>query len=219
MINKLFAKVILSISFIFSFLSLISPVSASGGCVPVYGGGVECPRAGQVLIDKKVLNPATGQFVDNLTPTDPKYRPEQIVTFRLIVKNSGDQNLDSVLVTDNIPQFVEYIPNFGNYDQNSKTVTFTVDNLAAGTSQQFDLKARVVHPILLPAEKNIICPVNVVTASANSQTDRDEAQFCIEKQVTVPQVPTAGPEHWIFLFAGLSAAFVLGRHLQNKAII
>lgn len=219
MINKLTGKVLVFSFILISSLVTANQVKASGGCVPVYGGGVECPRAGQVLIDKKVLNPATNQFVDNLTPADPKYRPEQIVTFRLIVKNSGDQTLDTITVSDNIPQFVEYVPDFGSYDPNTKTVSFTVNNLTAGETRQFDLKARVVHPAVLPAEKNIICPVNVATAATGGLSDRDESQFCIEKQMVVPQVPQAGPEHWILSFAGLATAFVIGKFLRNKAFI
>lgn len=220
MINKLTGKVLVFIFILISSLVTANQAKASGGCVPVYGGGVECPRAGQALIDKKVLNPATNQFVDNLTPADPKYRPEQIVTFRLIVKNSRDQTLDTITVSDNIPQFVEYVPNFGSYDPNTKTVSFTVNNLAAGETRQFDLKARVVHSALLPSEKNIICPVNVATAITEGQPpDRNESQFCIEKQMVVPQVPQAGPEHWILSFAGLATAFIIGKFLRKKALI
>lgn len=219
MTNKLTGKVLV---FGFTFISSLifsNQVKASGGCVPVYGGGVECPRAGQVLIDKKVLNPATNQFVDNLTPADPKYRPEQIVTFRLIVKNSGDQTLDTISVNDNIPQFVDFMSGPGSFDANTRVLTFTVNNLTAGASSQFDLKARVVHPAVLPAEKNIICPLNVATAATGELSDRDESQFCIEKQMAVPQVPSAGPEEWMLTFVGLATAFIAGKFLRNKALI
>lgn len=192
-------------------------VYGGGGCVPVYGGGVQCPRAGQVLVEKKVRNPATNIFVDNLGLSDPKYLPQQIVTFQITVKNSGDDTLPNVTVTDTLPQFIDFSSGPGSFDGSTRTLNFTVSNIAGGTSQTFEVKARVVHVAALPAEKSIICPVNVVDASSNAQKDHDESQFCIEKQVVMPTVPKAGPEHWLASLAGLGTVFSLGLYFRKKA--
>lgn len=222
--------------FILAFFSLSGDVKASGGCVPVYGGGtecppvpagctpiygggVECPRPGQILIDKKVLNPATAIFVDNLGPTDPKYRPSQFVTFQILVKNSGDQSLSTVTVTDKIPQFVDFISGPGSFDSNSKTLSFTVKDLPGGISQLYTVKGRTVHQALLPQGKNIVCPVNVVDAASDNQKDHDESQFCIEKEMVVPLVPEAGPEHWILTFGGLTTVLIAGVYLRKKVYL
>ena len=215
-------KRLIFISIFFTVLLLttfIAKTSADGGCVPVYGGGVSCPKEGQVLIDKKVRNPSTGIFVDNLGLADPKYRPLWIVTFRLYVKNSGNQTLDRVIVTDKIPQFVDFMSGPGNYDAGGRTLTFTVSNLLGGSTRTFDIKGRIVHQAVLPAEKSIICPVNVAEAQSDSQKDRDESQFCVEKEMVVPTVPKAGPEHWILSAIGLSTVFVTGVYLRKKALI
>lgn len=192
-------------------------VLADGDCVPVYGGGVQCPRVGQVLIDKTVRNPSTGVFVDNLGLSDPKYRPASFVTFRLTVKNSGDQALEKVIVVDKIPQFVDFMTGPGTYDAKNKTLTFEVKNLDGGSSQVFEITGRVVHQAVLPEAKNVVCITNVVDAKADSQTDRDESQFCIEKRMEVPTVPKAGPEDWLLILTGLSTVLTSGLYLRRKS--
>src|SRR3989338_9241793 len=83
---------------------------------PVYGGGVIAPKEGEVIIDKMVKNPASGSFVDHLGPTDPKYRPTDIVYFQIKVQNPSDERLDVVEITDSLPDFVDFMTGPGNYD-------------------------------------------------------------------------------------------------------
>ena len=215
-------KTILFVIFSFIILPIASTakVLAAGttiyGGAPVYGGGVIVEREGEVLVDKKVRNPATLNFVDHLGPMDPKYKPTQIVTFQIILKNSGEKTLDKVIVSDKIPQFVDYMSGPGSYDSESRTLTFTANNLVGGTSQIFEVKVRAGHQALLPAEKNLICPVNVVETQFDGRTDRDESQFCIEKKMEVVKTPEAGPVNWIVSFLGLGTSFISGLIL-NKA--
>jgi len=208
---------LLSAVVILSFSASQVSASGSSSCVPVYGGGTQCPRSGQVLINKKVKNPASGVFVDNLGPTDPKYRPEQVVTFRITVQNPGDSSIDSITVTDTLPDFVDFMTGPGAYNSSTRMIAFTVTNLASGESRDFDVTARVVHQAVLPNEKNIVCPVNVVQAQSDFGNDRDETQFCIEKQMIVPAVPKAGPEMWIV--PGLTSVFAVGTYLRRKVRI
>ncbi len=206
------------------YLTNSSSVLADGtygqpGCVPVYGGGVQCPRVGQVLIDKTVKNSSTGIFVDNLGPSDPKFRPQWLVTFQLLIKNTGDQKIDKITVSDKLPDFIDFTSGPGTYNKDTKTLTFDVLGLGAGSSQTYYITARVVHPSVLPADKNVVCPVNSVEAATSSQKDTDSSQFCIEKEMVVPSVPNAGPEHWILSFAGLTSALITGLYLRRKSVI
>ena len=198
-----------------------STILASAGCVPVYGGGVSCPRPAEMLLDKSVRNPATGVYVDNILPTDnTNYFPGAIVPFHLKVQNSGDETLSLVTVTDSIPSFTDYSSIDGaenpSYDSNSRKLTFTVSNLAGNTSRTLTLNLRVVSEAALPANKTLICPINIVDAvSSNNGTDHDESQFCVQKNVEVVQVPKAGPENWIIVFGGLSAVYIVGKKLRH----
>lgn len=217
---KLFALLATLVLLVSIKTTLVSADGAyGGGCVPVYGGGVQCPRPGQVLLDKKVRNPSTGVFVDNLGLSDPRYRPAWIVTFRIFVKNPGDELLQNVTVTDQLPQFIDYMSGPGSYDSKSRILTFNVSNLAGGTTQTYDIKARVALQAVLPAEKSVVCPVNVVDAASDGQKDHDEAQFCVEKELVVPTVPKAGPEHWLLSIGGLGTTLIVGLYLKKKATI
>jgi uncharacterized repeat protein (TIGR01451 family) len=214
---------------LFSFVTILVVSSTSvkagagnqygeGGCTPVYGGGSNCPRPGAVLIDKMVANPATGTFVDNLGPNDPKYKPEQVVTFRIIVKNPGDDAIESMTVTDHMPDFVDYMSGPGTYDSKTRTLTFKLDSLAGGASQTFEVKARTVHPANFPSGKNLMCPVNTVDAVSDSQNDHDESQFCVEKQPEIvgKETPKSGPEMWII--PALSTLMGAGAYLRKKSV-
>lgn len=199
-----------------------STIFASAGCVPVYGGGVSCPRPAEVLLNKTVRNPATGVYVDNILPTDnTNYRPGSIVPFHIKVQNSGDETLSEVSVTDSIPSFTDFssidaVAENANYDSNTRKLTFTVSNLAGNTSRTLTLNLRVVSDAALPANKTLVCPINIVDAvSSNNGTDHDESQFCVQRVTEVPQIPKAGPENWIIIFGGLSAVFIFGKKLRH----
>ena len=182
---------------------------------PVYGGGVIAPKEGEVIIDKMVKNPASGSFVDHLGPTDPKYRPTDIVYFQIKVQNPSDERLDVVEITDSLPDFVDFMTGPGNYDSETGKMTFKVEDLEPGDTRTFELKARVSHQATLPEEKNVICPVNLVEAVFGNKSDSDESQFCIEKEMEVPQVPEAGADP--LMLSGLASALSLGFWLRKKS--
>lgn len=232
--KKLIVKAVFFFAIIsISYFNTAAVVKAAGGepvygqpvyGQPVYGGGVIVPRGGQVLIDKTVQNPASGFMVDHLGPLDPKYRPKQFITFNIVVRNPGDQTLSRVEVKDIFPKkngqkLIDFMTGPGEYDSSNDTLNFTVNDLEAGGSRNFTIKGRIVHPSLLAQFENVICtePGNIVEASADSQSDRDENRFCIEKEMIVPSVPPAGPQDWLISLAGLSTIFVGGLYLRKKA--
>lgn len=225
---------IVSIFVATAYVTIFSPIAlAAGGCVPVYGGGVSCPPSecvpvygggvscptqSQVLVDKKVKNPATDIFVDNLGPNDPKYRTQQVISFKLIVKNSGDKPISKLTVKDTIPSYVDFMTGPGNFDKDSRVLTFVVNDLAGGASQEFEVKGRTVHPAVLPKDKNVVCQKNIVDALSDTQIDRDDAQFCIEKKIEIARQPEAGPEMWLVSITGLVSSLAVGLKLRRKTV-
>ena len=219
---SIFSLLILSV--IFAALKTGS-VFASGeeiyGGAPVYGGGVVVSR-GEMLLDKKVRNPASGEFVDHLGPTDPKYRPQTVVTFQINVRNAGDSALENITIVDTLPRYLDFMDGPGTYNKDENTLTFNVEKLDGGTSQTFEIKGRVVHPAQLPQDRNIICPtnddrqpVNVVDVFIDKgQQDHDESQYCIEKEMEVPEVPQAGAQTQVAI--GFMSTFLSGWYLRRK---
>lgn len=215
-------KVIVFAIFVIAFLGLSQQSVAAAGNVGYgqYGQyGAPAPQQ-KILIDKTV---ATGSetkgavqtFVDNLSPSDPRFTPGDVVTFQLKIKNTADALLDNVEVTDILTPSVELVS--GASLRTDGTAVIKVGSLAPNEEKSFTLKVRVKSQDKLPQDKGIICEVNKAKVSANGASDEDSAQFCIEKQVVgVKQVPSTGPELGIVLFAGELATLTAGIYLKRK---
>lgn len=188
-------KSYLSIIFLLTFFSFVIPVKSYAGvsCQPIYGGGQTCVTTGNVIINKKVINPADNTFVDNLGINDPKYQPGFIVNFRLEATNTGNTTINRVDVKDIFPQYIEFSSGPGNFDQNTKILTFSMDNLAPNETRPFIVIGRVVSPAQLPAGNGIVCVVNQAIAVTNDNgNSQDNAQLCIENKVPAPVVTAKG---------------------------
>lgn len=227
-----------SVFTIFLFTVFTVPIFAAGTttveCQPIYGGGQTCPQAPNIAINKQVKNLQTGSFVDNLNVNDPKFSPNQNVSFKIILTNTGNVNMASVNIRDIFPQFVNFTSGPGSFDTNTKTLSFTVSNLNVNESRTFDVSGQVISSDQLPNDKGIVCVVNqaIATVSTNGQqTSQDNSEFCIQKQVLAettkgglkvfpqPQVvttPSTGPEAWALL--ALLPSGVLGFLLRKRSI-
>lgn len=215
---------------VISLASFVSAVNADTSCQPIYGGGQTCVQVGNITINKTVKNPSTGSFVDNLGTGDPKFSPTNTVAFKITVTNTGDSDISKTTVKDTLPNYVTFVSGPGKFDNNTKVLTFDVENLAAGASKTFDVTAKVVEAKNLPGDQSTICVVNQATAKTNdNQESSDNAQFCIEKEVTpttkgglkvfpAPEVkttPSTGPE--MFALIGLIPSGLAGLVLRKKA--
>lgn len=177
-------------SFLIFYLSLFILIPAAHAvvsCQPIYGGGQTCITTGNVIINKKVLNPANNAFVDSLGINDPKYAPGFIANFKLEITNSKDTNIARVEVKDIFPQYIEFATGPGTFDSQTKTLTFIVDNLAPNETRTFGIVGRVVAVNQLPVNQEIVCVVNQAIATTNEGAiSQDNSQFCIEKKATIP---------------------------------
>ncbi len=185
-----------------AFLLITAPAVSAGngqyGQYGQYGGGAP---SHSIMVDKMV---ATGQktkggqqtFVDNLSPSDPRYAPNTQVTFQIKVKNTSDVTLKNVTVRDVLPTFVDAVEGPGEYDANSKTISWTYSELKSGEEKIERVIAQIKPQNQLPADKGLMCLNNKAVVTADNASDEDTAQFCVEKQVVTPEgkAPTATPE-------------------------
>lgn len=170
-----------------------------------------------IVVDKLVNKPARSEFVDNLSPSDPRFLSGQDVFFRLRVKNPTDQTLTNVTVKDFLPDFVEAVEGPGSFDSSTRTVTINAGDFGLQEEKVYDLKVRVVAQDKLPSDKSVVCVVNRAQASNNQVSDEDTAQFCVEKQVVgAVQVPSAGPEIGLALLALNALGFGTGLYLRKR---
>lgn len=211
--------------FLFSSRSTLADVV----CQPVYGGGQNCVTVGNILVNKMVQNPQTGQFIDNLGINDPKFTANQSVTFQINLTNTGSAVIQQTAVRDTFPGFVSFTAGNGNFDSNTKTLTFTTDSLNPGETRTFSVQGQIVDAKGLP--DNVTCVVNQVTATTNTgQMSQDNAQFCIQKAIgttttkgglpvlpapKVTSTPPTGPE--LLPLIGLLPAGLSGWFMRKKS--
>jgi uncharacterized repeat protein (TIGR01451 family) len=174
-------KAYLSVIFLLTIFCFVVPLKtfADTSCQPIYGGGQTCTTSPDISVDKKILNPSTNIMVDNLGINDPKYRPGFIANFHITITNTSSHTLSNVVVKDIFPQYIKFGAGPGNFDSNTRTLSFNLGNLGVNESRSYTVVGRIVNSKDLP--KETICLVNQATATAdNSQMSQDNSQFCIE---------------------------------------
>lgn len=213
--KKFFAFALLVIG----YWLLVIPVSAQ------YGQYGQPAPSFSILIDKMVGKPAFNKgatsydYVDNLSPTDPRFRPGQEIFFKIKVKNTSSVKLTNVTVKDYVPSYLEPIEGPGNWDATSRTITWNAGDFAADEEKVYYIKMQIYPQDKLPADKGLFCLVNKAGAY-NQASDEDTSQFCIEKEVLgVAKVPAAGPEFGILLMAGNLLGLAFGIKLKKTTNI
>ena len=164
---------------------------------PPYG---EPTPSGQILIDKKVKDPASEDYVDNLGVNDYRFAPGEEIYFKITVKNNGETTFEKVAVKDILPPYVEYV---------SGPTEIEYGNLGPDESREFEILARVVSAEGLPNDQGLYCVINRAEVIADDQTDRDAAQLCIEKKVLgITTHPTVGTNIWVLVLGFLGVSFL-----------
>lgn len=215
--NKTLA-IVLSAAFFLSNLALVNPADASVDCKTVYGGGQTCESKGEIDITKTVVSITKGGL--QTTQNNPTFQPEDQVTFKIVIKNTGDATFDSVEVKDTFPSYLSFVSGPGSFDANSKVLTFTETNLKAQESRQEMVTGKIAGSNGLSMNQGTICMTNQAIATANGQTDQSNAQFCVQKRITVlpapkmVQTPPTGPE--MLPLMGLIPAGLIGIFLRRK---
>ena len=220
----------------FVLTSLAGQAQASGSegvsqCQIVYGGGQTCKDITKFTIDKKVQRTTKGgEFVDNLSMNDEKFAPEQQITFKITVKNTGDKTIEDLDVADILPQELVFVSGPGNFDTNTRTLSYRIESLDAGKTHEntFVVKSKPANE--LPADKGIICTTNTARSVAqDNSTAQDTSEVCIQKSVvtkpgtpqvfkggTVKETPSTGPE--MLALIGLIPAGAAGMYLRRKSV-
>ncbi|MCX7955519.1 MAG: hypothetical protein N2593_00185 [Patescibacteria group bacterium] len=210
--------------YLFSFIALLltafyiacytKPVAAQyGQPAPSYS----------ILVDKMVGKPGTSndansyQYVDNLSVSDPRFKPDQIVFFKIKVKNVSSVRLVGMEVRDVVPLYLEPIEGPGSYNSNTREIVWNAGDFNVDEEKVFYIKMKVLPQTSLPADKGLFCITNFVKVSSSNAYDDDRAQLCIEKQVTgVTKTPSAGPEFGLILLTANLLTVGIGMKLRKN---
>lgn len=175
-----------------------------------------------ILVDKMVGKPSQNkgateyEYVDNLTPSDPRFSPSQEVYFKIKVKNTSNRDITNVEVKDYVPLYLEPIEGPGTWDSQNRVISWNAGDFKIDEEKVYYIKMKVYEQKDLPSDKGLFCIVNRAQAWFENTTDDDTSQLCIEKQVLgVKEVPTAGPEMGIIILAGNLLAAGIGVGLKK----
>ncbi|RJP46610.1 MAG: hypothetical protein C4584_01400 [Armatimonadetes bacterium] len=208
-----------------------TPAFADGisSCQTVYGGGIACPTNVSFTVNKMIQAPGKGGgLVNALSINDAKFAPGDTVSFQIEIKNTGSTKITGLKFVDSLPQFVTFVSGPGNFDQDSRTLTFSGSDLDVNKNQIFNLSVKIIDTKSLPQDQTIICIQNTVTATdSNNLSATDTTPFCIAKAVTTqPQVfpvtplketPPTGPEALSLL--ALIPGAIAGFFLKSKSLL
>lgn len=175
-----------------------------------------------ILVDKMVGKPSLNKgatsydYVDNLSPSDPRFRPGQEIFFKVKVKNTSNTRLTNVTVKDYLPSYLEPIEGPGSWDASTRIITWNAGDFEVDEEKVYYIKMQIYPQDKLPADKGLFCLVNKVGAY-NQASDEDTSQFCIEKEVLgVTKVPSAGPEYGLALLAFNGLVAIVGLRLKKQ---
>lgn len=210
-------KILGFLIFVSCFMFYVSSVAAQYG---QYGG--ETPSY-SILVDKMVGKPGTSndshsyEYVDNLSVSDPRFKPNQIVFFKIKIKNTSNKKLVGMEVRDTVPSYLDPLEGPGTFNATNREIVWNAGDFEVDQEKVFYIKMKVLSQASLPTDKGLFCVVNFVKATSANAYDEDTAQLCIEKQVTASKVPSAGPEFGLLLLAGNAFGAIFGLKLRKKA--
>ncbi len=193
------------------FLLLANKISlAAVRCETQYGGGETCVTTGELQINKKIFDPDSSQFVDNLNLSSHRFGAGDQVTFQLQITNTGDATFGTVHVVDTLPAHLQFV---------SGSLDFDISNLDPGETQTFQIQAKVVSADQFPSDQSLLCEVNRAEATADDEDDVDTAQLCMETKVLGAKIlPPTGPVYTPYLILASLALGASGFYLRFKKI-
>ena len=214
-----------------TFIAVITLIPSSVQAQYGQYGGQPAPVQ-TILIDKMVGKPSvptkggvvTVQYVDNLTPSDPRFAPGQEVMFKLKVKNTSNVTLNNVTVKDYVPAYIEPVEGPGTFDSTSRVITWDAGSFAPNEEKTYFIKMQLATQDKMPANKGLFCLTNKGQVYNGYASDDDSAQFCVEKMVIsttkgglVTTTPKAGPEMGLALIGLNAISIYVGLKLKKKS--
>ena len=212
---KNFAK-ILSIFVIYSFV-FASVSYAKEICTTQYGGGQTCVNVDEdskLTIDKTIYNPDHKKYEDHIQADSYVFTAGNEVKFKISVENNGDITYKKLVITDELPDFVEFVKftgdDEGKVSDDKTELSWEFSDFKPNDEVTVEFTAKVVKESLLPDSAGDMQTTNVTrvegTRKDNNEKDNnaDYSRFYIRLPKVagdVTQLPEAGPTSWLFATA------------------
>jgi len=173
----------------------------------------------KILVDKKVKPISWDTWYDNLSLNDYAFSAQDLVEFKVIIKNTGSNDLEEIKVADTLPGSVNFVLGDGNYQKDNHQVTWEIDHLSPNEQKEFKIRAQVTKIDELPTEGTFPIVNRVRAESKTGEADEDTAQFYLKGQAQ--QLPEAGINLVLgtVLALGATATGLLGRKFGRGEIL
>lgn len=192
--NSIKTKLAVS-AFLVAGALIFSPSVAAQTCTTQYGGTTTCSTAA-ISINKKLLNPITNTYVENMSTTDTAFTAgASEIVYSITVMNNTNQTASNVKVEDTMPDPLSFESGPGTYS--GKTLTYTIDSLNPGQSHTDYVLTRVGA-----SQTAFFCVRNTATVSLSDKAniDTDQAQACITTSAGgIATLPIAGFDDLILI--------------------
>jgi uncharacterized repeat protein (TIGR01451 family) len=130
----------------------------------------------ELSIDKQLRSVSDSKYVDNIASSTRVFYQNDLIEFKIRVENTGTGVLKNIKVTDNLPPFLTLIFFPGTYDKTNNKVDWTIDQLNAGDSQEFLIRAKIDNA---KEVKTLTKETNVSTVRVDELGDKDDASYFI----------------------------------------
>jgi uncharacterized repeat protein (TIGR01451 family) len=130
----------------------------------------------EISIDKQLRSIGDSKYVDNIASSTKVFYQDDIIEFKVIVKNTGTGVLKNIKVTDNLPPFLSLIFFPGTYDKTNNKIDWTIDQLNAGDSQEFLIRAKIDNA---KDVKTLTKETNDSSVKVDELGDKDDASYFI----------------------------------------
>lgn len=163
-------------------------------------------------IDKKLRSIFSSEYVDNISSSTKVFAQGEIVEFKIKVTNTGTTRMKNIKVTDELPPFLKLIFFPGIYNSTDNKIEWTIDELNAGNSQEFLVRAKIDKAENV---KTLAKETNVAKASVDGINEKDDATYYIGTRSGVI-VPETGNPALVLETIGVITAGISGLALRKK---
>jgi uncharacterized repeat protein (TIGR01451 family) len=163
-------------------------------------------------IDKKLRSIFSSEYVDNISSSTKVFAQGEIVEFKIKVTNTGTTRMKNIKVTDELPPFLKLIFFPGTYNSTDNKIEWTIDELNAGNSQEFLVRAKIDKAENV---KTLAKETNVAKASVDGINEKDDATYYIGTRSGVI-VPETGNPALVLETIGVITAGISGLALRRK---
>ena len=163
-------------------------------------------------VDKKLRSIHWSEYFDNISSSKKVFYQDDIVEFKIKVTNTGTTNMKNIKVTDNLPPFLKLIFFPGSYNSTDNKVEWTIDELNAGHSQEFLIRAKIDKASEV---KTLTKETNVATARVDEISEKDDATYYLGGKDGVI-IPETGSMDLIVQTIGVVGLGLTGFGLRKK---